>query len=203
MSVATSIRQKFDKLWSETKMKKNPESEFQYSKFVKLWKAFTKMLRINLEHGKIIDSLYFGQFYRKSSDNDADAKPQYMWSQNLKNDKQLDKPVESNLLNLNAICQICKCTVDFVHSFLNKIIDIIHDNCKNKVKTTHLDMGVGTLTFHPNMTVEFKNSGSDSTTNGKGKLETLKIQADLAKLNKMNIVGKQARRGSNYARAAL
>lgn len=54
------------------------------------------------------------------------------------------------------------------------MIDIIHENCQSKNKMTQLNLEIGHLVFHPNMTVQFRNLGPELSLNKQIKLESLK-----------------------------
>lgn len=112
----------------------------------------------------------------------GEAKQLFVWSQNLKADKLVPKNTDVLTLNYNAISQACKCTVDYIHSFMGKLVDVIIDNCKYKNKATCLNIGIGQLWFHTNLTVQFKNNGIDTNT----KLEDMRLLGEKSNMSMNN-----------------
>jgi hypothetical protein len=41
----------------------------QLAQYEKIWMAYSKMVKLNLDHGKVVDSLYFGWFSKKTTES--------------------------------------------------------------------------------------------------------------------------------------
>ena len=95
---------------------------------MRIWSGFSKFIRSQCNKDRVIDSLYFGSFYRK--DSNQDTKNPYVFvtesARNTFNDIKLNvneenfQEVPSTIkserdfvsANLSAIAQVCNCTAE-------------------------------------------------------------------------------------------
>ena len=84
-----------------------------------IWSGFSKFIRSQCNKGRLIDSLYFGQFFKKDQEyscvHDSAFAP-VLNSENFESKGDLD--LESASVNIKAIAQVCGCSPDQVTYFL-------------------------------------------------------------------------------------
>ena len=77
-------------------------------------------------------------------------------------------------VNVKAIAQICGCKAHQANQFLNKLKDTVVGVTQSKKRPVSLNFLIGQLVIQPNLTVEFKNAGSNE--NGISLTETAKVR---------------------------
>ena len=131
-------------------------------------------MRSQCNKDRVCNSAYFGSFARKPVDN-TEQRYQYVMindtqanesfkiiagSETLNSSPSFCVKRETVAINHKAIGQVCLCSGEQVHSLMNKLRDLAVSLSKSKKKTVNLNLLVGTLSFYPNGSVEFKSINS-------------------------------------------
>ena len=122
-----------------------------------IWSGFSKFIRSQANKGRLIDSLFFGQFFKKDNEYGCVHDTMYSPVLNSENfDSKGDLDLESATVNIKAIAQVCGCSPDQVTYFLQKFKDLVFRFPLDTKRTVCLNMSCGQLMFYPNQTSEFK-----------------------------------------------
>lgn len=177
----------FDKgdLDSETASKAgNREIETSIKLCQRIWSGYTKFIRSQCNKDRVIDSQFFGTFFKRdiTRDDEADGDMKkasgYCYVADLKRSssfsefKLVSGPENFNSLpkgmvegrehvqvNLSAIAHVCNCALDQVATFLQKVRELAFSVSLTKKRLVVLNLSVGQLWIYPNHSVEFRTSG--------------------------------------------
>jgi hypothetical protein len=89
-----------------------------------IWSGYSKFIRSQCNKGRLIDSIYFGSFYKNEGyvcvhENGLTPILNY---ENLASKADLE--LEQATVNIKAVAQVCGCPPDIVTTFLSKIKDL-------------------------------------------------------------------------------
>ena len=145
---------------------------------MRIWSGYTKFLRSQCNKDRVIDSIYFGQFFKKETPEATDGEDvqptyacihdlgkngnQYLEFKGLINGVNYDsiptiiRGREAVSVSIKAIAQVCGCNMEQVTHFLTKMRETAFQLCLVKKKAVDLNLSIGHLTFMPSLNVEFK-----------------------------------------------
>ena len=153
----------------------------------RIWSGYTKFIRSQCNKDRVIDSAFFGTFFKrdvtKDDDGDLDMKKAatgYCYVADLKRSssfsefKLVSGPENFNSLpkamvegrehvqvNLSAIAHVCNCALDQVATFLQKVRELAFSVSLSKKRLVVLNLSVGQLWIYPNHSIEFRTTGQN------------------------------------------
>jgi hypothetical protein len=122
-----------------------------------IWSGYTKFIRSQCNKGRLVDSIYFGYFFKK---DEGYVCVHENWLTPVLNSENLlgkgDLELEQATVNIKAIAQVCGSSLDIVTNFLSKMKDFALSFSKDKKRTVCLNISFGHIILYPNQTIEFK-----------------------------------------------
>ena len=122
-----------------------------------IWSGYTKFIRSQCNKGRLVDSIYFGSFYKKDEGYvcvHESGLTTVLNSENLASKGDLE--LEQTTVNIKAIAQVCGTSPDIVSNFLTKMKDLAVSFSKDKKRTVCLNISLGHMVLYPNQSIEFK-----------------------------------------------
>ena len=151
----------------------NKEKEYQ-----RIWSAYTKFIRSQCNKDRVIDSLYFGAFYKSGVDSycltGLGKEHVNEFKIAVNQDNVLAGPAlapedggkESAVVSFGAISTVAGSTPEATHSFLGRLSDLVTEWSQTHRRLVCLNMRIGVLCFRPNGVVEFKSLAADDVSQG-------------------------------------
>jgi hypothetical protein len=170
----------------------NSESKTEYHHTqvklcMRIWSGYTKFIRSQCNKDRIIDSIYFGSFFKKDTApsmlggfegekvlgpgntyalvNDCKKYNTFAEFKTVNNSENYQRvpascaAKEEVSVNMKAIAQVCNCTADQISSFLSRLRELAFNTAFTKKKQISLNFSIGQLWIQPSQTIEFKSIG--------------------------------------------
>ena len=164
------FRKQMQQMQSQKVAVKNPESlkfsneemkaerRSQLKQNMKIWHAVCKYIHIQTEKDKIVDSMYFGSFFKASLLNKQQngyayccgPKTLFKLVENQENVIEVPQQMLNErltVLSVSTVASSAETSSEIVQKFLSNFRDEIVDSVVLRKLDVHLDFGIGTLSL--------------------------------------------------------